>query len=65
MHALGRVIYWILTALSLLLAGLAVWEFSAADTAKGNALMRAGLFFIGAVTLWSFGRGILRALSGR
>ena len=65
MYVVGRAIYWIFTALSLLLAALAVWEFSAADTAKGNALMRAGLFFIGAVTLWSFGRAILRALAGR
>ncbi len=65
MHSLGRTIYWILTALALLLVGLAVYEFSGAETAKGNALMRAGLFFIGAVALWSFARAILRAMAGK
>ncbi len=65
MQILGRTIYWILTALALLLVGLVVYEFSGAETAKGNALMRAGLFFIGAVALWSFARAILRAMAGK
>ena len=50
---------------ALLLAGNAALEFGAAETAKGNAMMRAGLFFIAAVALWSFGRAILRALAGK
>ena len=65
MHTLGRTIYWILTALALLLAGFAAFEFSGAETAKGNAMMRAGLFFIGAVAVWSFARAILRAMAGK
>ncbi|MDP2357554.1 MAG: hypothetical protein Q8M31_16045 [Beijerinckiaceae bacterium] len=65
MHTLGRTIYWILTALALLLAGFAAFEFGAAETAKGNALMRAGLLLIGAAALWSFARAILRALAGK
>jgi hypothetical protein len=65
MDRVGRAIYWILTAAALLLVGFAVLEFAGAETAKGNALMRAGLLFIGAVALWSFGRGILRALAGK
>lgn len=65
MQILGRTIYWILTALALLLAGFAVYEFGAAETAKGNPLMRVGLLFIGAVALWSFARAILRALAGK
>ncbi len=65
MHTFGRIIYWILTALALVLVGFAALEFGAADTAKGNALMRAGLYFIGAVALWSFARAILRAMAGK
>lgn len=65
MDRVGRTIYWVLTLAALLLAGFAVIEFSGAEMAKGNALMRAALLFIAAVALWSFGRAILRALSGR
>lgn len=65
MYTLGRIIYWVLTALALALVGLAALEFGSADTAKGNALMRAGLYFIGAVALWSFARAILRAMVGK
>lgn len=65
MQLVGRIIYWSFTLGALLLAGIAALEFGAAETAKGNAMMRAGLFFIAAVALWSFGRAILRALAGK
>ena len=65
MQMIGRIIYWSFTIGALLLAGNAALEFGAAETAKGNAMMRAALFFIGAVALWSFGRAILRALAGK
>jgi hypothetical protein len=65
MQLVGRIIYWSFTLGALVLAGSAALEFGAAETAKGNALMRAGLFFIAAVALWSFGRAILRALAGK
>ena len=65
MDRIGRTVYWIFTVAALLLAGFAAIEFGAAETAKGNPLMRAGLLFIGAVALWSFGRAILRALAGK
>ena len=65
MDRLGRAVYWTLTAAALLLAGFAALEFAGAESAKGNALMRAALLFIGAVALWSFGRAILRVLAGK
>ncbi|MFN3892566.1 MAG: hypothetical protein ACK4MV_19395 [Beijerinckiaceae bacterium] len=65
MQRIGRTIYWIMTLGALSLAGFAALEFSGAETAKGNALMRAALLFIAAVALWSFARAILRALSGK
>ncbi len=65
MYTFGRAIYWILTAAALLLAAFAAFEFAAAETAKGNALMRAAVLFIGAVALWSLGRAALRALAGK
>ena len=65
MERVGRVTYWIFTAAALLLAGFAALEFGGAESAKGNALMRATLLFIAAVGLWSMGRALLRVLAGR
>jgi hypothetical protein len=65
MQLIGRIIYWSFTIVALLLAASAALEFSAAENAKGNAMMRAILFFIAAVALWSFGRAILRAFAGK
>lgn len=65
MDKVGRTVYWLLTATALLMVGFAALEFGSADSVKGNALMRAGLLFIGAVAVWSFGRAILRALAGK
>jgi hypothetical protein len=65
MYMIGRTIYWLFTAGALLLAGFAALEFGSAETAKGNAMMRAALFFIAAVALWSLGRAFLRVLGGK
>lgn len=65
MDRVGRTLYWIMTAAALVLAGFAALEYSGAETAKGNAMMRAALLFIAAVAVWSLGRAVLRALSGR
>ncbi len=65
MNSMGRIIYWAFTLGALLLAGNAALEFGAAETAKGNPMMRAAVSFIAAVALWSFGRAILRALAGK
>lgn len=65
MQTIGRIIYWLLTACALVLVGFAAFEVGGAEIAKGNALMRAALFLIGAVALWSFGCAILRVMSGK
>lgn len=65
MERFGRTLYWIMTAGALVLAAFAAVEYGGADMAKGNAMMRAALLFIAAVTVWSLGRALLRALSGR
>lgn len=65
MKKAGLAIYGIFTAVALLLAAFAALEFGGAEMAKGNALMRAGVLLIGAVLVWSFGRAVLRALTGK